>query len=683
MNDYNIQEYSREIIDEVMQESQYEGINPEVQFTQTRLEVMEDIGEFDEFVIIEDGIDGAGRWKINGYAITTENTRLCCFITDFENTDTPTTFVNTDVKKLVKKIEKYIDIVLKSDLIERFEPGSEVFVAGQNIKQTFSLLNKIEVFIITNKIASKRLNHLPDDSIFDIPTFVHLWDLERFYQLEMSGKEREAMIVEFPKPVRCLVTSESKDNTISCLVVMDGPTLFDIYKKWQSRLLERNVRTYLQNRSKVNKGIIETIKSEPEKFFAYNNGLTTTADNIEFSNDEQTHIKSLTNFQIVNGAQTTSSIYAAVVKDKADISKISVQMKLTVVMPETVDELVPKISRFANSQNKVSDADFFSNHEFHIEFEKLANRMAVTPKPGISYNTFWFYERARGQYLNQQAYMSPSEKRKWRDRHPRNQLITKTDLAKFENSWAMEPALVSKGAQANFNNFANKVESQWSKNKAIFGELYFKKCIVHAIIFKALESAIPKKDWYSGFRANIITYTISYFSKWLIDNKLNLDYMKFYKTQECPIILIEVLCDIATHVNTHLHSVEQNLTTYAKGKSAWINISAIDIPFRSELISKYLIAENKLKDLEKQSTKQQKQDNKLYAEAKIMQLKVQDWIRIKEYIINMDMSTPKTIGILGKATQYEGAILGLSERQKGELIKLLQVYEKDKGPITI
>lgn len=683
MSEYSLDEYSVEIYSKIMQESQYSGVNPEREFVRLCLEIMDDGGEFEEYEQIDDGVDGAERWRLDGYAITSDNTRLCCFISDFVNSDSPKNFVNTDVKRLVKKIDNFINLVLKKDIYTHLEPTSEIFVAAENIKQSFNLINKIEIFILTNKPASRRLSHLREESINGVQTFVQLWDISRLYQLEISGREREEMRIKFETPLPCLVTQESTDNTISCLVILDGSTLFEIFDKWQSRLLERNVRTYLQNRSKVNKGIIDTIKTEPEKFFAYNNGLTTTADSVEFSDSNQTHISELTNFQIVNGAQTTSSIYAAKVKQGADISQISVQMKLTIVEPQTVDRLVPQISRFANSQNAVNIADFSSNHEFHVEFEKMADRIAVPPQPGQSFNTYWFYERARGQYLNKQAYMTLAEKRKWQMSHPRNQMLTKTDLAKYENTFLMLPGLVSKGAQANFSEFAKQVQGKWDKDKAEFGEFYFKKVIVHAIIFKSLEKVIPKKEWYAGFRANIITYTLSYFSKWMKQNSVALDYTNLFKKQICPEILVNELSEVAKHIHEHLQSVEQNLTTYAKGAIAWQNISALDINFRDDLIAPYLISENKLIELNKGSTKQQKTDIGLIGEAKAVQLKPKHWADIKTYLANMEMLTHKSAGILQKAMQYEGAVLSMSNLQKKELVKLIHIYEKEKNIIDI
>ena len=194
------------------------------------------------------------------------------------------------------------------------------------------------------------------------------------------------------------------------------------------------------------KGIRNTIQNEPEMFFAYNNGLTTTAESVE-TDTARERIRSVTNFQIVNGGQTTASIFTATKKDKAALSKVYVQVKLTVIPPERAEVVVPRISEYANTQNKVSAADFFSNHPFHLRIEELSRRIwAPSPVGGLR-ETHWFYERARGQYANAQANLTPAKLREFLAKNPRPQMFTKTDLAKFEYSMSMRPHIVSSPAQ--------------------------------------------------------------------------------------------------------------------------------------------------------------------------------------------------------------------------------------------
>ena len=153
--------------------------------------------------------------------------------------------------------------------------------------------------------------------------------------------------------IQCLPASFESSTCKSYLLAMPGKMLAEIYDKYGERLLEQNVRTFLQFRGGVNKAIRNTLKSQPEMFFAYNNGLTVTAENMDVQNNR---ILSVTNLQIVNGGQTTASIFMSKMQNKNDINleHVYVQVKLSRIALEKVDEIVPTISQCANTQNKVS-----------------------------------------------------------------------------------------------------------------------------------------------------------------------------------------------------------------------------------------------------------------------------------------------------------------------------------------
>ena len=227
----------------------------------------------------------------------------------------------------------------------------------------------------------------------------------------------------------------------TCVALFPGTILHDLYDEYGSRLLELNVRSYLQARGKVNKGILETLVREPHRFLAYNNGITIVAEGIDFSNDKA-RVLSIKGMQIVNGGQTTASIHRAMKDSKVDISHVYVQAKLTVVPPEAFDEMVPDISRFSNTQNKVSEVDLRANHAYHVGIERVSRRVWA---PGEQ--SMWFYERARGSYQTERAKRggTASERQKFDKQFPASQRFTKEDLARYTNAWDGLPHIVSRG----------------------------------------------------------------------------------------------------------------------------------------------------------------------------------------------------------------------------------------------
>jgi len=683
----NVNEYYESVMAHVLSLAEVGGAFVEREFLEFALELLVDAGEFEEYQLIEDGRDAGGRWRVDGYGFDEETRHLNLFISVFDQSGSPTNLTRTDLDGLTRKLAKFIDNTLHRDPYSFYEPTSQVCEAAVNIKNLWGEVRGVRFYVLSNKPASRRIDDLPDADLGDLTAQIYVWDLNRFFQLEESGRDREEMVVDLSEnPLPCLVTQESSENMTSILAVMPGSTLYGLYDQWGSRLLEQNVRSYLQNRSKVNKGIRLTIKDDPDKFFAYNNGLTTTAEDVEFTDDSRTSIKTIKNFQIVNGGQTTSSIYAAAVNDKVDVSKVSVQMKLTVVEPDFVGKLVPFISRYANSQNKVSEADLFSNHPFHVHFEEMSRRLISQPRSGSTVPTKWFYERARGQYLDKQAYLSQAKRKAFQKENPRSQLLTKTDLAKIENSWRMLPSDVSRGAQANFGKFAEFVDKQWNSDRSYFGEAYFKKCVVHAFIFRELEKFIQAQSWYAGFRANIVTYTIALFAHELHENALSLNFDRFYRTQTTPQELLSYLGAIGEQVDRVLKAFPGNLTTFAKGTAAWGKMrSEVSPPGLTGLDESFFWSVEEQAAYDKDSKDTAKVDNALQMEMKVRLLSKEQWHSIKSFIIEMDEATEKKISMINRAIQVstgQGSTL-LSDKQCEALAVLVGQYEEMKGEIRV
>ena len=287
------------------------------------------------------------------------------------------------------------------------------------------------------------------------------------------------------------------DDTESMLLAVPGQLLFGIYEQYGARLLEQNVRTYLQARGNVNKGMIATLVDNPSMFFSYNNGLTATASQIfgEKKSDNTVEIRGIKNLQIVNGGQTTASIHYAKFKSGADLSKVFVQMKLSVVDPEKLDIVVPKIAQYANTQNKVNAADFFANHPFHRTFEELSRKFA-SPKSNNTLSiggSFWYYERARGAYANETYKLkTKAQKDAFILANPKSQLIKKEDLAKALMSFEGFPDAVSKGGQAAFIKHAERVglPDDFKKQQYKINEFFFKHSVTKVIIFRELKNLL-------------------------------------------------------------------------------------------------------------------------------------------------------------------------------------------------
>ena len=353
----------------------------------------------------------------------------------------------------------------KLDDIEASAPASELVSLLQEQR---SVISAFRIYLVTDAVLSSRIKDWPDGIVDGKPVESHIWDISRFLRVVESASGRDDLMVDFTgldgKGIPAIPASHLGTRYKSYMCVLPGAMLASMYNNFGSGLLEGNVRAFLSLRGGVNKGIRETILNAPDMFFAYNNGITVVASEVRVAQDGGTvRLLWARDLQIVNGGQTTASLATAARNDKAKLDAVLVQMKLSVIPAEESSEIIPRISRYANSQNKVSDADFFSNHEFHRRMEETSRRLWAPAHDGQQYDTHWFYERARGQYVTELSKLGRSERARFELLNPKNQMVTKTDLAKFENSWLRFPQQVSKGAQKNFVTFAERVTKVWGK----------------------------------------------------------------------------------------------------------------------------------------------------------------------------------------------------------------------------
>jgi hypothetical protein len=370
----------------------------------------------------------------------------------------------------------------------------------------------------------------------------------------------------FGATLPCLVTQPDEEGVQVLLTRIPGQMLADIYNEHRSALLERNVRSFLQFTGKVNKGIRDTIKTAPHRFLPYNNGLSTTASSVVLTGviNGTAQIRSLSDFQIVNGGQTTASIAAASRRDKADLAQVVVPMKLTVVPPERLEGLVPQISKYANRQNKIQDADFFANSTWHIALERLSRNTWTNSTSDTPRGTRWFYERSRGQYSDElAAQATPAGRRKFRSENPGSQKFTKTDIAKYWLSWEQMPYTVSLGAQKCFGHFMETA----LPHRPDPDDSEFKRIVSLALLFKTTETLYGELG-FSGYRAQVVTYTIARLSHHL---GKRLQISEIWKSQSIPDEIGSALRILITGVRDVLLTppTGKNLTEWCKKEDCW------------------------------------------------------------------------------------------------------------------
>jgi hypothetical protein len=560
-------------------------------FTNLMFEYLGEIGEVEEPVVCSYR-DNSG-FQLNGFQFADDYSSVDLFVSLFNDTESLLSVAPGDISALLNRGANVYRRVI-SGKIDQFSADSDVYDCVNNIHEHLDTLHDVRVIALTNGVV-KNMDFQPL-KIGDATVSFRLWDMDRLFKCSTSGQMHEEITIDCEKvlghPINAVYGGESEKTKIY-LAVIPGKFLAQVYQEYGAKLLERNVRAFLQLKGNVNKGIRETLINEPALFLAYNNGITVTASSIaaDEGKNNTVEIKRINDFQVVNGGQTTVSLYRALIDKTAevDFDKVFVQMKLAVVENVAdMDEIVPNISRYSNSQNSVTIADFSSNDPYQRKLEALS-RSTWTPAIAGKQPVNWFYERTRGQYAEELSKeVTPSKRRIYKETHP---LITKTDLAKVLFSWDGFPAVVALGAQKCFARFVEQMKSSQNFEPS---QSYYQHCIAKTILFRQIERIVLEQK-FGGYKADIVAYTYFKFNQ-LTKSCLNLDDV--WEKQDISSAAKEQIQKIAVAVQKIIVSEPNggNISEYCKTQRCVKAIEDmtidLDAPVASELVAKPVVDDN-------------------------------------------------------------------------------------------
>lgn len=532
-------------------------------YTSVMLEYLEETGEVENVVICPYRERGL---QMNGYSISEQFDSVDIYVSIFVENENPQNVSRADIDATLKRaIQLYRKAI--NDLYASFEKDNDTYGFASAIHKHKNDIKNVRIIATTNGLVKPIC--FKNIIIEGVEVSFSVWDIDRLYRCVISGKMREMLEIDFVdkfnKSIECL-ENKTSDKYSVYLAIVPGEILAQLYEEYGSRLLERNVRSFLQVKGQVNKGIRGTLRDEPDMFLAYNNGISITAENVKIVRDEngKPSISSIKDMQIVNGGQTTASIFNAY-KDKkiqVDLSNVYVQVKISVINATNVmDEIVPKISEFSNTQNKIQVADFSANDPFHRKIEEIS-RIKWAPAQGGLKPKNWFYERARGQYLDMLSRESTTlRKKQYKEEHP---IFTKTDLCKYENTWDQLPHLVSEGAQKNFKKFTLRLIE---RGNILPDSKYYEHIIAKTILFRRTEKLVQAQS-YGGYRANIVTYSIAFLS---YKTSQRIDLAWIWKEQGLSTALENEIVNVSKLAHQHIVNPPggANIGEWCKNIKCW------------------------------------------------------------------------------------------------------------------
>lgn len=687
----NYQEYKQEFLDSLRADSAINGSDTQDEFLSCTLGMLEDFDEVQSPQKVGFGdkrCSGQHVMRIDAYAFDETDHSLELFINDFQDTYETENLTGSKVDELYWRMYYFLDEVCNGKIANYFDDSDDALKIAALIKRRMNAIGddpeqilKIRMFILTNKELStdilnrnlletkirktkgsktvKSTKKIKKADFNGKPLEINIWNLERFYEKEKSFSS-DPIVIDFRNDYSCDGIPCIKGNIgenlgyEAYIAIIPGKLLSEIYIEHGSKVLEGNVRAFLgtSGSKSVNSGIRRTINNEPDKFFTYNNGIATTAADVETEEkDGQLYITKIVDLQIINGGQTTASLAEAVLKKtNPELNGIFVPMKLTVIDDRETenedgvrfyDQMVQNIAKYANSQNKVTAADLFSNDPFHIWMEKMSKKIFA---PAIHYSvpTGWYYERSRKRYEQEQFKLkSETDRKRFRAKYPKEQLITKEQLGMYLTTMKEQPNIVAKGKNFVIKEFNTIISQDYKTNKGCFNEFYFKKCICAAIIYRTVDNYLeshkdsarkPTGFWYKagGYKLDIVPYTIAKIIH-SVPAGFTLDWNYIWNRQDLsPAFMheIEIVTKMTNDFICDSHGVI--VTEYCKRPETWVSYRDNVRYTPSEKFLSELMSESITKEQEVASQKDQKDTNDLNYVTEIIKLGAGYWQRLLE-----------------------------------------------------
>lgn len=497
-------------------------------------------------------IFGSGMFRdgLGGY-------HLHLFISDYKYRDELEELEPKEALKLAQEAWSFQHYSKDGRLLKGMDPSAPVYRAAQAIHRYADDIRSVRVWIFTNRVWSDihGAGRLPvkDDGVETVAQVVDLW--------YMSGLDKGAIEINqsFQKigGLPCIACSSEGQDYDCYFSHLTGNALASLYSLHGTSLVAANVRAYL-GENKINKRVQETIREEPERFLAYNNGLVISADRADLGADGK--IERLYGLQIINGGQTTANIYRvwlaarnvriAEVQRKYEAAVEMIRVPVKIVVPHknlTADEraeLRSKISAAANSQNAVKVSDLSSNQPFQIHFEHMVKNL-TTPD-----GKQWFYQRARGAYeaeIEKRSGMGTS-KRDFQVRYPAEKLFGKLELAMAMLAWEGDSVSCAKGQEQAFSVYAARWDGiDETEIKSKVSKDVIKQMICKRILFRTLEKGAKKALKDAGINnARVpVIYAIAVFAE-MFGNRLHWD--RIWNRQALSQGLENALIDLTVQV---------------------------------------------------------------------------------------------------------------------------------------
>lgn len=577
-----INQFYQDLLEQIRFEANEYSISEDDALTEAILEFIKDANETNspEVFYVENNIEtpkAFGSYKINAFDYSDLTGELDLFVSVFKKSSYIESIQSNAIERAINKLTRFFNLSISGELSKYYrQEHPEIAEFTDMLYEEYKSRNikSIRMFVITDGRLKEEYG-LDDIKLTDqeIDTEYHIWDIENVMRAEQASRQMSEINIPLDTPIECIRVNDGNDKISTYIGIIPAVVLAQVYGKYKDKLIDQNVRNYLGGKIKVNAKIAETLRECPEMFFAYNNGISSIASDVTIKASEdgtqRLFITELRNWHIVNGGQTTCTIYNVYKKNKDAISRAYVAMKVSELRDtETRNEIVQKIAQSANSQTAIKDSDLNANSTYLLNIDKIS-KSEWTPAQSFRPNKIWYFERLRGQFLSDKLNEGTSgsnKVRKFLEARPKDMLLSKADIAKVMMSWDGFPYEASKGGELCFNAFWKKDYKNTEVTREYFHEIVAKRILymeIHRLFTEMGHKA------YANIVDSYVLATIALKTQ----QKLDLDYI--WKTQNIQPELVDSIKECITVMVGYITKIANdgiNPSVVAKKLDFWNQI---------------------------------------------------------------------------------------------------------------
>lgn len=491
--------------------------NTSLAFTQYVLDTMNEKANLGDatscYAVIRNDVNQNVMGELFGYSISISGETVSLFYTIYEpfENDEPKAISAEEYNRAINRLQGFY-LAAVSGRCNEMEPSADDYKICKYIYEYEEDITNVRLFVLTNGTIRSNLKTPKQRLDNQIKVDCKSWDFNLLYTNIYSSMDHMSVDIDlFDDPdynfkIPFIELESPVETYTTYIAMLPGEFLYNLYENYNTDLMQSNVRFY-KGKNSCNKGIIETLKSKPHRFLAYNNGLTATAKDVlvEHNEDKQTGVlKFIENFQILNGGQTTASIYYAKKENpEIDLSKVYVQMKLIVLL-DNIEEFHPLITRYSNTQTSIKPSDYSTNNPFNKKMQELSRTIIAPDMAQNGTVTHWYYERVSSQYSQDVLrYKDKTDRDKFKAENPESQKFDKCELGKIYMAWHQHPDVSINGPQKCYNTFIEEFKDKVPDN------IFFEDFVATLIIYRYMEKKNPVFLEFHQLKAQMTIYTLA------------------------------------------------------------------------------------------------------------------------------------------------------------------------------